>query len=142
VLKISKGQLAINLNAQHTVATFNIGPYLNLTELSGNFRKLTLLFNSSFVEVKIDQCSEIGNIPCIKLHGEFDRHKITFFLMHGEVDRLILNLIILGPALNVATVAAFERIKFDGKFPKSVFFKPFRQSSEGEISVLWIVIGP
>jgi len=74
----------------HTVPTFNIGPYLNLTELPGNFRKLTLFFNSGFIEVKIDQRSEIGNIPCNLMQGKFDRHNLLF-LMHAKFDQLISN---------------------------------------------------
>jgi len=73
-----------------TVPTLNIGPYLVLTELSGNFRKLTFFFNSGFIEVKIDQRSEIGNIPCNLMQGKFDRHKILF-LMHAKFDQLISN---------------------------------------------------
>jgi hypothetical protein len=38
-----------------TVATLDIGPYLNLAEVSGNIRNLTLFLNSGFIEVKIDQ---------------------------------------------------------------------------------------
>jgi len=73
-----------------TVPTLNIGPYLNLTELSGNSRKLTLFFNSGSIEAKIDQRSEIGDIPCNLMQGKFDRHK-RLFLMHAKFDQLISN---------------------------------------------------
>jgi len=51
---------------------------------------LTLIFSSGFIEVKIDQRSEIGNIPCNLMQGKFDRHKILSF-MHAKLDQLISN---------------------------------------------------
>jgi hypothetical protein len=60
-----------------TVATLNIEPNLDFAELSGKFWKLTLFSNSGFIEVKVHQRSEIGNIPCNLMQGKFDRHNIS-----------------------------------------------------------------
>jgi len=72
-----------------TVPTLNIGPYLNDGAV-GQFSEIDLIFISGFIEVKIDQCSEIGNITCNLMQGKFDRHEIQI-LMHAKFDQLISN---------------------------------------------------
>jgi hypothetical protein len=56
-----------------TVVTLYIGPWSDLTELSGKFSEIDLIFYCGFIEVKIEQRCGIGKIPCNLMQGEFDR---------------------------------------------------------------------